>query len=81
MKVRAKKNAPLSAIEQDRLYRAEKVLQRAQSVFEDVVAARIWITRDNRSLGGVSPLSLLGTEAGYELVLDTLGRIECGVIS
>jgi putative toxin-antitoxin system antitoxin component (TIGR02293 family) len=81
MKARIANNTSLSAIEQDRIYRAEKVLQRAQAVFEDVPAARIWITRDNRSLGGVSPLSLLDTEAGYELVLDTLGRIEYGVIS
>ncbi|USX17271.1 DUF2384 domain-containing protein [Oxalobacteraceae bacterium OTU3CAMAD1] len=34
-----------------------------------------------RSLGGVTPLSLLGTPAGDELVLDTLGRIEQGIVS
>ena len=51
------------------------------AVFEDENAAREWINRDNRSLGGESPLSLLDTEAGYELVLDTLGRIEYGVVA
>nr|WP_315215725.1 MbcA/ParS/Xre antitoxin family protein [uncultured Duganella sp.] len=39
------------------------------------------MTQDNRSLGGKAPLSLLDTEAGYELVLDTLGRIEHGIVS
>lgn len=48
-------------------------------VLEDEDAARRWINRENRSLGGESPLSLLDTEAGYELVLDTLARIEYGV--
>jgi putative toxin-antitoxin system antitoxin component (TIGR02293 family) len=81
MKARITRNASLSAIEQDRIYRVERVLVRALAVFEDNDAARRWITRENRSLGRVSPLSLLDTEAGYELVLDTLGRIAYGVIS
>lgn len=81
MKARIARNASLSATEQDRIYRVEKVLARACAVFEDSNAARAWIVRQNRALGTVSPLSLLDTEAGYELVLDTLGRIEYGVIS
>jgi putative toxin-antitoxin system antitoxin component (TIGR02293 family) len=80
-KARITRNTALSAIEQDRLYRVDKVLARAQAVFEDDGASRKWITRENRALGGVSPLSLLDTEAGYELVLDTLGRIAYGIIS
>lgn len=37
-----------------------------------IPAAQAWISRSNRSLGGVSPLSLLDTEAGYELAI-TIG--------
>nr|WP_229264645.1 MbcA/ParS/Xre antitoxin family protein [Duganella sp. 1411] len=48
---------------------------------EDEPSAQRWITQENRSLGGEAPLSLLDTEAGYELVLDTLGRIEYGIVS
>jgi putative toxin-antitoxin system antitoxin component (TIGR02293 family) len=81
LKVRIAKNADLSAAERDRIYRVEKVLERANAVLEDAAAAQAWISSSIRSLGGVSPLSLLDTEAGYELVLDTLGRIEYGVIS
>jgi len=33
----------------------------------------------NRSLGNVTPLSLLDTDLGAEAVTDTLGRIEHGV--
>lgn len=72
---------PLSNVEQDRIYRVEKVLSRAQQVLEDANAVKTWLNHANRSLGGVTPLSLLDTEAGYELVLDTLGRIEYGVFS
>jgi putative toxin-antitoxin system antitoxin component (TIGR02293 family) len=81
MKARISDNALLSSAEQDRVYRAEKVWTRALGVLEDELAAKRWITRENRSLGGEAPLSMLDTEAGYELVLDTLGRIEFGVVS
>jgi len=81
MKGRISKNEVLSASEQDRMYRADRVWVRAVEVLEDEDAARAWIRRHNRSLGGEPPLSLLDTEVGYELVLDTLGRIEYGVVS
>ena len=71
----------LSATEQDRVYRAENILSCAVRVLEDDVAARAWVSRPNRALGGEVPLALLDTEAGYELVMDTLGRIEYGVVS
>jgi putative toxin-antitoxin system antitoxin component (TIGR02293 family) len=69
----------LSPAETDKLYRVEKVLARAAEVLEDEGAAKAWIQRDIRSLGGVSPLSLLDTEAGVDLVMDTLARIEYGI--
>ncbi|MES3024594.1 MAG: antitoxin Xre/MbcA/ParS toxin-binding domain-containing protein [Pseudomonadota bacterium] len=71
----------LSSTEQDRIYRAERVLARAREVLEDEVAARSWISLENRALGGEVPLALLDTEVGYELVLNTLGRIAYGVVS
>ena len=81
MKARISKNDALSPSEQDRLYRTEKVLARACAVLEDEASAKAWVVRENRSLGGEAPLALLDTEVGYELVLDTLGRIEYGIVS
>ena len=81
MKARISKNDTLSASEQDRLYRTEKVLARTLAVLEDEASARGWLVQNNRSLGGEAPLALLDTEAGYELVLDTLGRIEYGIVA
>lgn len=81
MKSRISKNDVLSGSEQDRVYRAHKVWSRAVEVLEDEDSARKWINRENRSLGGEVPLALLDTEVGYELVLDTLARIEYGVVS
>ena len=60
--------------------RKKKCLERANEVFEDG-GAEIWMHSSIRSLGRRTPLSLLATEDGYQLVMDTLGRIEGGVIS
>ena len=79
IKSRISKGQALAPAEQDRLYRVDRVFGRALQVLEDKEAARRWINQENRALGGESPLSLLDTEAGYELVLDTLARIEYGV--
>lgn len=81
LKSRVSKGQPLAAVEQDRMYRVHRLLERAQAVLEDEAAAIAWINRENRALGGEAPLSLLDTEAGYELVQDTLSRIEYGVLS
>ncbi len=78
---RIARDEALSATEQDRVYRVERLLGRAEDVMGDAAGAQTWVTHVNRALGGVAPLSLLDTEAGYELVLDTLGRIEYGVYS
>jgi putative toxin-antitoxin system antitoxin component (TIGR02293 family) len=80
-KSRLTENDDLSSSERDRLYRAEKVWQRALEVLGDEDAVRHWVVRANRSLGGEAPLSLLDTEPGYELVLDALGRIEYGIVA
>jgi putative toxin-antitoxin system antitoxin component (TIGR02293 family) len=76
---RLAENKPLTTTETDRLYRVEKVLARATEVLEDEAAATAWIQHRIRSLGGVTPLSLLDTDAGVDLVMDTLGRIEHGI--
>jgi putative toxin-antitoxin system antitoxin component (TIGR02293 family) len=71
----------LSPLEQDRLYRAERVIERATAVIEDLGEAQRWMQKSIRSLGGATPLSLLDTQAGYDLVMDTLSKIELGVQS
>lgn len=81
IKTRISEDLFLSPVEQVRIYRAEKVWARALDVLEDEQSAKRWITQEIRSLGGEAPLSLLDTDTGYKLVLDTLGRIEYGVVS
>lgn len=69
----------LTQDESDRVSRVAKVLRRAVDVFGDEVQAKAWMTDSVSSLGGRTPLSLLDTIEGYELVTNTLSRIEYGV--
>ena len=69
----------LSSDEGDRISRVAKVLRRAVEVFGDEGQGTAWITNTVSSIGGKTPLSLLDTVEGYELVSATLSRIEYGV--
>jgi putative toxin-antitoxin system antitoxin component (TIGR02293 family) len=76
---RIKGDQPLSVSEGDKVLRLVKVLARAAEVLGDKESAKKWLQREIRSIGGVQPITMLDTEAGYELVMDTLGRIEHGI--
>lgn len=69
----------LSALAQDRLFRAEDVLFCAIDVMEDEDAAREWLVSEIPALGRERPLTLLDTEVGYELVLNTIRQIRYGI--
>lgn len=73
-------NRRLQRQDGDKVYRAIKALVAASRTlgFND---ARMWLSRPIRSLGGVVPLSMMDTEAGFDMVIQTLGRIEHGVVS
>jgi putative toxin-antitoxin system antitoxin component (TIGR02293 family) len=65
----------------ERVVRLASVAARASDVLGDVAAMRRWLRGPNRALGGQTPLSLLDTEQGAQVVLDVLGRLEHGVYS
>jgi putative toxin-antitoxin system antitoxin component (TIGR02293 family) len=72
---------PLSKKNIAALHRAEKVWPEAVKIAGEASEARAWLKQTNRSLGGKSPLELLEDEDGDILVLDTLARIEYGIVS
>ena len=81
---RARAGAPdvlLSPAASDRLLRTRRVLDRAGSVFDDKEDTVVWLSASNDALSGESPLSLLDTDAGVQLVEEMLTRIEFGVYS
>ena len=78
---RRKREGGLSPEESAKLVRFARVVERAETVFEDADSALNWLQSPNASLGGVTPLSLLDTDIGADSVLDTLGRIVHGVFA
>lgn len=81
VKARQTNMQPLSAMESDRLYRADRLITKADSIFLNEEDAAAWLRTPLRSLGNVVPLSLIDTVPGYEMVLDELGRIEYGAVA
>lgn len=69
----------LSQQESERLFRVARVIARAEEVFSDLDRAFHWLNSPIIVLGESTPLSLLDTELGGKLVMDTLGRIEHGI--
>ncbi|RCX08935.1 type II RES/Xre toxin-antitoxin system antitoxin [Extensimonas vulgaris] len=78
---RRKREGALSPEESAKFVRFARVLERAETVFEDLESALGWLQSPNVALGGATPLSLLDTDIGEDSVLDTLGRIEHGVFA
>ncbi|MGD9825260.1 type II RES/Xre toxin-antitoxin system antitoxin [Desulfobacter sp.] len=76
-----KKTGKLSFEESERLYRVQRLLEKAINVFGAVEPARKWLKEKAFGLGDVSPLELASTEVGAREVEDLLGRIEHGVFS
>jgi putative toxin-antitoxin system antitoxin component (TIGR02293 family) len=76
---RLKDNRALDVDASDRLVELAKVYGRASEVMEGNERARRWLFESSRVLGNVTPVSLLDTSSGIELVLDELGRIEHGI--
>ena len=75
---RAKSGSPLSLDEADRMDRVAQAFKRAIDVFGSEDAAQEWLSTRVPALGDRTPLELLDTSAGYQMVLNTIGRIAYG---
>ena len=76
---RRQREGVLSPEESDRALRLARVAAQAEEVLGGRDDAIRWLHRANRELGGREPLELVSTDAGAELVVDVLGRLEHGV--
>lgn len=77
----ARRTERFKADESERLLRLSAVWAKALDVLEEPSAARLWMNRPKRALGGLSPLRCCDTEFGAREVEALLGRIEHGVFS
>ncbi len=78
---RQAKAARLDAATSERLLVLGRLAQYGAKVFQDQGKFTRWLRRPLRLLGDRSPLALMDSSTGVQLVEDVLGRIEYGVFS
>lgn len=71
----------LSKAESDRLYRLARVAARAEEVLGSSEITARWLKEPQPVFSAETPLALLDTDEGAQMVSDLLGRIEHGVYS
>lgn len=76
-----KKRGRFSFEESERLYRIQRLIEKAVDVFGDIDMARKWLKNSAYGLGDLSPLEFANTEIGAREVENLLGRLEHGVFS
>lgn len=80
--LRRKEAGRLQPAESDRVLRASRLFARAQDLFDgDQEAARGWLMKPQRALGGATPLEIAKTEVGAREVEQIIGRLEHGVFT
>ena len=72
---------PLSRIVSEHIIQIAEVAARGTDIFGDKDRFLAWMKIPNLALSNRTPLSLLNSRLGTEMVLDELGRIEHGVFS
>ncbi len=63
----------------DRIIALARVYVYAVEVFEDEEEALLWLKYENPALEGNTPIELLDTSIGVNMVMNLLGRIEHGI--
>jgi putative toxin-antitoxin system antitoxin component (TIGR02293 family) len=71
----------LSPEESDRAFRLARITELAERVFGEEVKAHRWLRKPSPMLEGRTPISLLKSEAGAELVEQALHRIDYGMFA
>jgi putative toxin-antitoxin system antitoxin component (TIGR02293 family) len=74
-------HAPLSATESDRAYRIARIADLAIELIGDESRATAWLRTPSAYLGGETPVAMLDTEVGTDLVVESLYAIAHGGVA
>lgn len=78
---RKARHEDLSSEETDKALRLARVATEADRVFANIKKADSWLRTPLPRLSGQTPLTLLKTEAGAQLIEEILGQIDHGMFS
>ena len=65
----------------EQILQIAEVAAKGSKVFGNKEKLLSWMNHPNKALAGKTPISLLGSKFGVDVVLDELGRMEHGVFS
>lgn len=65
----------------ERILRIALVVARGEEVFGNRERFNTWLKEPNKAMADQTPLDLLASDFGIDLVLQEIGRIEHGIIS
>lgn len=72
---------PFDPMVSEQILKIAQVVVKGYQVFGAKDRYLAWMSQPNKGLGNKTPLSLLSSQFGIEMVYDELGRIEHGIIS
>jgi putative toxin-antitoxin system antitoxin component (TIGR02293 family) len=72
---------PLNRVVSEHIIQLAEVAAKGVEVFLDKAAFLAWLHHPHTALANHTPLSLLSSRFGVEMVLDELGRLEHGVVA
>jgi putative toxin-antitoxin system antitoxin component (TIGR02293 family) len=79
---RRSKVGRLKSDESDKLYRLISAYSAALSLFENERnSTASWFLSGTKGLGGKRPIDMVLTSAGYDTLIDFIGRLEHGVFA
>ena len=71
----------LNQVVSEHILQLAEVAAKGVDVFADKAAFVAWLHHPNTALANHTPLSLLSSRFGAEMVLDELGRLEHGIVA
>ena len=72
---------PLSRIVSEQILQIAEVAAKGSKVFEGRAGFLAWMNHPNKAFKNKTPMSLLNSKFGTDMVMDELGRVEHGVFS
>jgi putative toxin-antitoxin system antitoxin component (TIGR02293 family) len=74
-------NQHFNSVVSEHILQIAEVAAKGAEVFDSKEQFRLWLSLPNKALGNKTPLSLMNTKRGSDMVMDILVRIEHGVYS
>ena len=71
--------SPFKATHSERILEMTEVMSMGEEVFDDTRQFRQWLRTQNYALGNLTPIELLSSSYGKELVLSELVRVDEGI--